>query len=1093
VSAPGEKSLTSRIIEVFLKGNLTPLVMMIALLAGVAALYVTPREEEPQIVVPLADVYVEVPGASAREVERLVSTRLEKLLYQIDGVEYVYSTSRPHQAIVTVRFFVGENREDSLVKIHNKLQTNLDQIPPQVASWVVKPVEIDDVPILAVTLWSKSLDDYVLRRAAEELEIRVQGVPGTGRTSIQGGRPRKLRVLVDPDALESHGVPLEHLLQALRASSVALPAGSLVREGREVVLEASRALRDRHEVEDLVVEARDGHPVYVRDVARVVDGPDEPRAYVRYGRGAGAKEPAAGRDYAAVTLAVAKKKGENAVWVARAVRERIEKVRRDVLPDGVELTITRDYGVTANAKVNELVEGLLVAIVMVTILLAMTLGWREALIVALAVPLAFSLTLLINFLTGYTINRVTLFALILALGLVVDDPIVDVENIFRHLRMGRQKPRDAVLTAVNEVRPPIILATLAVIISFLPMFFITGMMGPYMRPMALNVPLAMLMSLAVAFTVTPWLAYHFLKRHEFGPETAVPLERTKLYRGYAAVLKPFLASRSARWGLLLVTAGLFAGSAWLALDRRVPLKMLPYDNKNELQVVIDLPEGTPLEMTEATASEMAATLRGMAEVTGVTSYVGEPSPMDFNGLVRHYYMRRAPNLADLRVNLLSKKEREQQSHQIALRVRAALAKIARRDDAVLKVVEYPPGPPVIATITVEVYAGEGASPEVLQKGALAVAARLGREPGVYDVDTTVEAPAPKLRYVLDREKAALHGITGAQAARALRTLVDGAQVGTLSSAREVQPLVIEVRLPRGLRTSQGDLERLTLTGSDGQPVALAEIGSFEKGTVEGPIYHKNLRRVAYVFAEVAGRAPAEVIYDVRADLAGTGGDHPLPVKARSYLHNGGGIPWALPDGIDLDWSGEGEWKVTVDAFRDLGIAFAVACLGIYILLVHETRSYLMPLILMISIPLTVIGIVPGFWLLNALVDRPVAGVDNPIFFTATAMIGMIALAGIAVRNAILLIEFVRKAQEEGLGLEDALLQSGAVRFRPIFLTAGTAMLAAVPITLDPIFSGLAWALIFGLLVSTAFTLVVVPVVYAMVYGKRAARGETAGD
>jgi len=1080
---PAPKTFTARMIEVFLTGNLTPLVMLVTLFVGLGALYLTPREEEPQIVVPLADVLIDVPGASAQEVERLVATRLEKLLYQVDGVEYVYSFSRPHQAVVTVRFFVGQNREDSLIKIHNKLQTSVDQIPPQVAGWVVKPVEIDDVPVLAVTLWSAEHDDYVLRRAAEELEIRVQGVQGTGRTSVHGGRPRKIRVLLDPDALASHGVALERLRAALAGASLSLPAGHLTRGGEEIVLEASRAPLDRREIGDLVVSVHDGRPVYLRDVARIVDGPDEPSTYVRYARGAGADEPDAGMDHAAVTLAVAKKRGENAVWVTRAIRDEIEAVRDDVLPDGVELVVTRDYGVTADAKVNELVEGLVVAIIIVTILLALVLGWREALIVAVAVPLAFSLTLLVNYLAGYTINRVTLFALILALGLVVDDPIVDVENIFRHLRRGKQKPRDAVLTAVNEVRPPIIMATLAVIISFLPMFFITGMMGPYMRPMALNVPLAMMSSLVVAFTVTPWLAYHVLKRHKFSRSEPPPLEQTKLYRGYAAALNPFLRSRVARYALLLVTTILFGASVWLALQRQVPLKMLPYSDKDELQVVIDLPEGTPLERTEAAAAEMASTLRGMPEVTDVTSYVGAPSPMDFNGLVRHYYMRNAPHLADLRVNILHKEARRHQSHQIALRVREALRTIATRHGAVLKVVEYPPGPPVIATLTVEVYAPADATPRELEQGALAVAKRLEQEAGVYDVDTTVEASPRKLRYVLDREKAALHGVSDAQVAHTLKTFVDGEALATVPSEHEVQPLAVEVRLPRGLRTSQADLERLTLTTAAGESIALAEIGAFEEGVVEGPIYHKNLRRVAYVFAEVAGRAPAEVIFDVQADLSGEGPRQPVPVEARTYLASGAGIPWALPAGIKLDWTGEGEWKITLDAFRDLGLAFAVACLGIYVLLVHETKSYLMPLILMISIPLTVIGIVPGFWLLNAMMDQPVAGVHNPIFFTATAMIGMIALAGIAVRNAILLIEFVHVAQADGLPLKDALLQSGAVRFRPIFLTAGTAMLASVPITLDPIFSGLAWALIFGLLVSTAFTLLVVPVVYYMVYGR----------
>ncbi len=1099
------KSFTSKIIEVFLEGNLTPLLILLSLVAGAVALSVTPREEEPQIVVPIADVFVDVPGASSLEVERLVSTRLEKLLYQIDGVEYVYSMSRPHQAVITVRFYVGENREASLIKIYNKIEMNKDQLPPQVNNWVVKPVEIDDVPILAATLWSENLDDFVLRRLAEELENRIQAVPNTGRTEIIGGRPRRIRVLLDPDRLESHQVPMDNLRRALQGAALVLPAGRLRRGDQEVVLDAGRSPLDYKELEELVVTVHDGRPVYLRDIATVEDGPDEPTTYTRYGLGAASSpEGLPEKDYAAVTLAVAKKRGTNAVTVAKAVRERLERLHRDFLPEGVHVTITRDYGKTANDKVNELVEGLLVAIVIVTIILAMALGWREALIVATAVPIAFSMTLLINYLTGYTINRVTLFALILALGLVVDDPIVDVENIFRHLRMGKEKPLQAVKTAVNEVRPPIIMATLAVIISFLPMFFITGMMGPYMRPMAFNVPLAMLMSLFVAFTITPWLSYHVLKKLDFSKheESETPFERTLLYRSYSGTLRPFLHSRSLRYSMLGFTLVLFGITGWLAMTRRVPLKMLPFDNKNELQVVIDMDEGSSLEKTEATAAEMAARLRGMTEVVDVTSYVGTSSPMDFNGLVRHYYLRRALHLADIRVNLLEKHERAQQSHEIALRVRKELLPIAKAHGARIKIVESPPGPPVISTLTVEVYGDIATSAEKINAAAEFVSRRLELEKGVVDVDSSVEARQRRLRYVLDKEKAALLGISTGMVATGLRSIVEGESVTTLHNDSEANPLAVQIRLPLENRTAREDLERITISTPAGAIVSLAEIGSFVEGHVDLPIYHKNLRRVAYVTSELAGRAPAEAIFDLQEDLAkgsqegglapgqiagldGVPGGDNIPLSDRSYLNNGAGIPWRLPKDIELSWVGEGEWKITLDAFRDLGLAFAVACLGIYMLLVHETKSYFMPLILMISIPLTIIGIVPGFWLLNLALDVPVAGVGNPIFFTATAMIGMIALAGIAVRNAILLIEFVHQAEDEGLSLEMALLKSGAVRIRPIFLTAGTAMLAAVPITLDPIFSGLAWALIFGLLVSTAFTLIIVPVVYYMAYANRA--------
>ncbi|MFH1745897.1 MAG: efflux RND transporter permease subunit, partial [Planctomycetota bacterium] len=803
----------------------------------------------------------------------------------------------------------------------------------------------------------------------------------------------------------------------------------------------------------------------------------------------------------AVHIAVAKKKGTNAVTVARAVEQRLKELRADVLPAGVYSRITRNYGETANQKVNELVEGLAVAIVIVIILIALTLGWREGLIIATAVPITFALTLLVNYLAGYTINRVTLFALILALGLVVDDPIVDVENIYRHLKLGRQKPLQAVLTAVNEVRPPIILATLAVIISFVPMFFITGMMGPYMRPMALNVPLAMLMSLVVAFTITPWMTYHVLKG-EHKPKSAEELSQAEpdidtvirsslVYRVYSAVLEPFIRSRAARWTLLAITILLFGFSGWLAATRRVPLKMLPFDNKNEFQVVVDMPESTTLETTESVTAELASYLRGVPEVRDVTTFVGTASPMDFNGMVRHYYLRRGPNVADIRVNLVHKLERVQRSHGLTLRLRNDLTEIAGQRGANIKLVEMPPGPPVIATITAEVYGQPYHEYEEISEAARRVRERLEVEPAVVDVDDTIEADQTRLRFVLDKEKASLSGITSEQVATLIRTAIAGSQAAVLQTAGEVNPLPIVLQLPRSRRSHVESIENLYVLGAGGHPVPLAEIGHVERGVWDKTIYHKNLRRVVYVFAETAGRAPAEAILDIQADRTDATGETAAasasgrPLAERTYWDNGGGVAWSIPAGFEVDWAGEGEWNITIDVMRDLGLAFAAACLGIYVLLVYETKSYLMPLILMISIPLTIIGIMPGFWLLNALTSETIGSWQNPVFFTATAMIGMIALSGIAVRNAILLIDFVHKATDAGQSLKEALLASGAVRLRPIFLTAGTAMLAAWPITLDPIFSGLAWALIFGLLVSTLFTLVVIPVVYYMAYGRKA--------
>ena len=1095
---PGRESFTQRIVEIFLRGKLAFMFLVLSLVVGAVALLVTPREEEPQIVVPMADVMVRVPGASAHEVERQVSTRLEKLLLQIDGVEYVYSMSRPELSIVTVRFYVGENREDSLVKIYNKIDSNTDQVPPAVAGWVVKPVEIDDVSIVNLTLYSDRYDDAALRRLAEEIEIRLQSVKNTNKVQVIGGRARQVRIEFDPGRLAAHTLSPLEVVRALRVSNVQTASGSFDATNTEFLVDGGTFLGGAEEMRSLVVGVHDGKPVKLREVAEVLDGPEEPDNYTRIGFGPASGELPAGLDRAAlatgrmfpaVHIAVAKKKGTNAVWVARAVERRMEELRDQLLPDGVYYRITRDYGETANDKVNELVEGLAIALIVVIGLIMLSMGWREALIIAVAVPITFSLTLMVNYMLGYTINRVTLFALTLALGLVVDDPIVDVENIYRHFKMRKEKPLRAVLTAVNEVRPPIILATLAVIVSFIPMFFITGMMGPYMGPMALNVPVAMLMSLVVAFTITPWMSYHILKG-EYGKQ-AEPfvVEKSLIYKIYNGFLPIFLQSRLVSWLLIAALCGLLGFAMWLAAARLVPLKMLPFDNKNEFQIVVDMPEGTTLEATDATTCALAEYLRSIPEVTDFQTYVGLASAMDFNGLVRHYYLREGSNVADIRVNLVSKDFRKQQSHALTLRLRQDLGRIASERGANIKIVEMPPGPPVIATLVAEVRGCPHHSYEDLIGAAKIVRARLEQEAGVVDVDDTVEDDEVKFIFVTDKEKAALNGISTEHVAETLRLALGGVSPGTLRLPDEVYPLEIEVTLPRALRSSVADLRRIYLKGGDGSLVTLGEIGHFEETIQDKTIYHKNLERLVYVFAEVAGRAPAEAILDIQADRnkqpkEPTSETLIRPVEERSYYRNGAGIPWVLGEEFNVSWSGEGEWDITLTVFRDLGLAFAAACMGIYLLLVYQTGSYFMPLILMISIPLTMIGIMPGFWILNLLTNRPVGGFENPVFFTATAMIGMIALSGIAVRNAILLIEFVHETLKKGTDLRESLIRSGAVRTRPIFLTAFSAMLAAFPITLDPIFSGLAWALIFGLAVSTTFTLLVIPVVYWMVYANR---------
>jgi len=1066
------RSLTARIVEIFITSKLSILLLLASLVAGVVALVATPREEEPQIVVPFADVFVQFPGASAEETENLVATPLESRLWEIDGVETVYSMSRPGEAVVTVRFFVGEDRERSLVKVWNKVLSSQDAVPQGVTGWIVKPIEIDDVPIVTFTLSSgdPAVGSAELRRIADEVQDKLGRVTDTGKRAVVGGEPRRVTIWVDPAALAARGASLLGVLQALGAANVNVSAGRFERAGREIELEAGPFLGSATEVGATPVADAGGVPVLLRDVARIEDGPAEADTITRMGFGPAAAEVVAVGDASevrpgevrpAVTIAVAKRKGTNAVRVADRVIETVEGLRGPVIPSGVDVHVTRNYGETANHKVNELVKHLLVAIATIIVLLAIALGPREAFIVAIAVPMTLAVTLLLDLVFGYTINRVTLFALILSLGLLVDDPIVDVENIFRHFQLRKEPPLEATLTAVDEVRPPTILATFTVIVSFLPLFFITGMMGPYMAPMAFNVPIAMIMSLLVAFTVTPWASYHLLAGEaakDHGPP--FQLEKTAAWRGYRAVLRPLLDSRPRAWAFLGAVGLAFVASVLLAVTRAVPLKMLPFDDKNELALVVDMPRGATLEATDAAVAGLGGYLSTVPEVTDWQSYVGHASPMDFNGMVRHYYLRRGGNVGDLRVTLRAKERRSTPSHEIALRIRPDVERIAREHGANVKIVEAPPGPPVLATLVAEVYGPDDARHADLVAVSKQVRSRMETTEGVVDVDDMSEAPDAKLVYRIDREKAAASGVSLAEAARTLQAALAGAPGGRVHVPSERLPLGVVVRLPRAGRSSISDLLAIRVPSASGALVPLGEIGSVVEEPAETTILHKNLRRVAFVTGEMAGRSPVEAVFDLLRWRRGN----------------------PLPEGYEMDLAGEGEWKITVDVFRDLGLAFGAALLMIYVLLVAQTGSLGIPGIIMIAIPLTLIGIMPGFWALNLLFTRPVAGYETPIFFTATGMIGMIALAGIVVRNSIILIDFIEQIRARGdVGLKDAIVEAGATRLRPIFLTAAAAMFGSVVITLDPIFSGLAWSFIFGIFASTAFSLVVVPLVYWLIH------------
>ncbi len=1185
-----QHGLTNAIVRKFLHSDLSLVLIVLAAALGIAALLVTPREEDPQIVVPMADVFVDFPGHSAAEVEQLVATPLEKLLYQIDGVEHVYSISREDQAVITVRYYVGQDRERSLVKLYKRIDENVDIVPPGVTGWVVKPVEIDDVPIVTLTLRPRdeaagtaAVDEYALRRVAEELVERLAAVRNVSRAYVVGGQPRRVQVYLDTQRMAGFGVSPLQIQRAIAAANVTRRAGEFTRDDSVLAVEVGEAFSSARELEELVVGVTDQRPVLLKDVARIVDGPGEVESYVRHGWGAardferhpgelgwvvgsahstpngqhagvdargssGTRFAAAGLppSCSAVTIAIAKKKGTNAVWVAQSVLSLAERLVGEVVPDDMQLVVTRNAGLVADHKVNELIEALGVAIVIVIALLTIGLGWRAALVVALAVPVVFGLTLAVNYLFGYTINRVTLFAMILSLGLLVDDPIVDVENIARHFHLRRRATRRIVLEAVAEIRPPLITATLAVIVSFLPMFFITGMMGPYMAPMALNVPVAMLMSMVVAFTITPWLAYHVLRGsyktaaaghtepggalpdgvlpHDATQEDLDELKRSRLYRLFYPLMAPLITSRLRAWLFMAAIALLTLAAVSLAALRAVPLKMLPFDNKNELLLVLDFDEGTTLERSDACVREIERYVARQPEVRDYTSYVGLASPMDFNGMVRHYYLRRGPHVAEVRLSLVGKKNRAMQSHAIGLRMRDDLTQIARRSGCNLKLVEIPPGPPVISTIVAEVSGRPDHGYGDLIAAAATVRARLEAEPGVVDVDDSLEAARTKLTFVTDKEKAALAGVSVEQIADTVRTALAGQTVGLVHDEGERSPLRIELRLPRAARSSADDLARLSVAGWDGVLVPLAELGRWESTRVDQAIYHKDLRPVVYVFGETAGRAPAECIVDIIADRAqgktqssdawlyNTALPWSLPaVQAkwdvgsgwiedaegrsegwRSYVLNGGGVRWWTPEGIEVNFAGEGEWQITLDVFRDLGLAFAGALVGIYILLVTQTGSFVIPLVVMLAIPLTVLGIMPGFWLLNAVAGGQVGAYADPVFFTATGMIGMIALAGIVTRDSIILVDFIHLSLARGRTLFEAIMESRVVRLRPILLTAGAAMLGAAPITIDPIFSGLAWALIFGLLASTIFTLFVIPVAYWLLYEHRPGHGLAEG-
>ena len=1075
--------IAGRIATLFIDSKLTPLIVIGSLLLGLFAVIMLPREEEPQIKVPMVDVIVSMPGFTAKEVEERATRPMEKLLWEIPGVEYVYSTSLTGESRLIARFEVGRNPDESLVRLTEKLRSNFDRIPPGVGTPLVKMKTIDDVPILAVTLHSKVYDHLTLRRLAAQIEDSIRQVPLVGETQIIGGSHRQIRVLLDPARLASRGLTPAGIVPMLQQGNRQDISGTLTKGNAEVMVETGGFLHTAAEVGDIVVGTSGGKPVYLKEVAEVKDGTEEPVQYVLHGRGGAA---ASAGNEAAVTISVAKRPGANAVDISRKVLHKIDLLRGTVIPSEVETTVTRNYGRTAADKSNELLFHMAIAVVSVSLLILFTLGWRESLIVGIAIPSTLALTLLVFYLLGFTLNRITLFALIFSIGILVDDAIVVVENIVRHfhmMRSGGASLREMAVSAVSEVGNPTILATFAVVFAILPMAFVGGLMGPYMRPIPVGASAAMLFSLAIAFIVTPWAAIRVLRwrnglkrleSHGDGHGASQEDFFTRLYRRYMGAL---ISSGKRRKEFLLGIVALLLLAMGTVAVGWVKVKMLPFDNKSEFQVILNMPEGTSLERTAQVCREIGQEAAKDPEVTDYQVYAGTSSPFNFNGLVRHYYTRSGSNVGDVQINLRPKDERKVQSHEIAKRLRPVIATVAAKYNGRVAVAEVPPGPPVLQTLVTEVY---GPTEEDRIRLAHRIIDIYRKTPGVVDVDWYIETDQPKVRFVVDKEKAALHGISAETISRTLRMAVGGEAVDLLHVPKEKEDVAIVVQLPRSLRTTpkellslrvrSGDANALPEAGnSSAQLVPLRELVRLEDSVIDKSIYHKNLHPVTYVVGDVAGvvESPVYAILKMNSAIA----------KLDTREFGGDGAPLEIYNATlpasdarpAVKW--DGEWHITIEVFRDLGSAFGVVLILIYILMVGWFRSFLTPLVVMAAIPFSLVGILPAHGLMHA-------------FFTAPSMIGFMAGAGIVIRNSIILVDFIEQRVREGMNFREAVVDAGAVRFRPMMLTAMAVVLGGAVILSDPIFQGLAISLMAGEIASLLISRMAVPVLYFMAYRKQ---------
>lgn len=1064
-----KNGFSGNIAKGFLQSKLTILLMLAFLLIGGYSTFLIPREEEPQIKVPMADVFIGYPGAEPKDVETKVAAPLEKMIANVRGVEYVYSTSMKGQAMIIVQFKVGEDVERSLVKLYSELMKNMDKMPQGVTLPLIKTRAIDDVPVLGLTLWSDRYNDYELRQMGQVLTNEVKKITDVADVTILGGRSREVKVLLDKNKMAENHVDFLSISKQIQSSNSQMQSGKLYQQDTAFSVETGNFLSTSDDVANLVVGINQEQPVYLKQIAQVEEGPETPNQYVLFGYGSA--DTSASKtfksNYPAITLSVAKRKGADAMKLSEQIIQKVEHLKRELLPNEVSLTVSRNYGETASDKVSELLFHLFISIVVVTLFVMLAMGWRGGLVVFLSVPVTFALTLFSYYAMDYTLNRITLFALVFITGIVVDDSIIIAENMHRHFKMKKLPPLQAAIYAINEVGNPTILATFTVVAAVLPMAFVSGMMGPYMSPMPIGASIAMMLSLIVALTLTPYLGYLFLREKEkkgsaHAESKPQLLEDSRIYKIYRAFINPMLETRWIRWTFILGIVAILLGSMMLFYTKTVALKMLPFDNKNEFQVVIDMPEGTTLEKTQAVAKDIAGYVAKQPLVENYQLYIGTSAPISFNGLVRHYDLRRGDHVADIQVNLIDKKDRKIQSHDIAKSMRGPIQEIAKKYHANVKMVEVPPGPPVLSTLVAEIY-----GPDYQEQINIArqVKSLFNKTADVVDVDWMVEDDQPEYHLEVDKEKAMLRGVVPAQITATVNAALSGLPVGHVYEPASFNQSVIKLQLSDADKANINDVLDLKVTGMRGNSVPIRDMVTVTRQNMPKNIYRKNQKEVVYVLADMSGKleSPSYAIASISDSLKNIKLPKGFSLQ-EEYTHQP-----ELEDNYTLKW--DGEWQITFEVFRDLGIAFGVVILLIYILIVGWFQNFTVPLVMLAAIPLSLVGIVLGHWMLGA-------------YFTATSMIGFIALAGVMVRNSVLLIDFINIRLKENVPLKQAIIEAGAVRTTPILLTAGAVALGAIIILFDPIFQGLAISLMGGTITSTFLTLLVVPLLYFKMMRKK---------